>query len=292
MSSNFTFHTTAAEVADAFASELSGKNVLVTGTSLGGLGFETARVLAKYANLVIITGYNAERLALSEETIKKEFPYANIRKLTLDLSSLAAVRAAAAQVNTYPEPLHVLINNAVADIGPFKVTPDNLEFQIATGFIGPFLFTNLLIPKLLAARTETYAPRIVCLSSIAHGFGPGVDPAALGAPISERYPTIFGPYYETKSAMILFASELSKRAEGKLLAFSVNPGCPYDFFFIAEFVESELLAVIYTNLLDDAAAGSDHHGSPAGSPTTTRTRTRESTRPAPRVRVTRHFTRG
>ena len=37
------------------------RSVLVTGTSLDGLGFETARVLAKYATLVVITGYNVER---------------------------------------------------------------------------------------------------------------------------------------------------------------------------------------------------------------------------------------
>jgi NAD(P)-dependent dehydrogenase (short-subunit alcohol dehydrogenase family) len=35
--------------------------VLITGTSLNGLGFECARVIAKHANLVIITGYNKER---------------------------------------------------------------------------------------------------------------------------------------------------------------------------------------------------------------------------------------
>jgi short-subunit dehydrogenase involved in D-alanine esterification of teichoic acids len=37
-------------------------SVLVTGTSVGGIGFEAARVIAKYANLVIITGHNADRL--------------------------------------------------------------------------------------------------------------------------------------------------------------------------------------------------------------------------------------
>ncbi|KAJ7159721.1 hypothetical protein C8R46DRAFT_1224292 [Mycena filopes] len=47
----FSFTTTAEEVATALASEIKGKNVLITGTSLNGLGFETARVIAKYANL-------------------------------------------------------------------------------------------------------------------------------------------------------------------------------------------------------------------------------------------------
>jgi hypothetical protein len=99
--------------------------VLITGTSLNGLGFENARVIAKYANLVIFTGYSPERycvpsllslpawlnfmcrLRLSKEAIRKDVPSANIRRLSLDLSSLAAVRTAAAEVNTYPEPIHV-----------------------------------------------------------------------------------------------------------------------------------------------------------------------------------------
>jgi hypothetical protein len=50
------------------------------------------------------------RLKKSEETIKKELPSANIRLLVLDLSSMKSVRKAAAEVNTYPEPLHVCIS--------------------------------------------------------------------------------------------------------------------------------------------------------------------------------------
>lgn len=38
--------------------------VLITGTTRDGIGFEAARVIAKYANLVIITGHNPERYAI------------------------------------------------------------------------------------------------------------------------------------------------------------------------------------------------------------------------------------
>ncbi|KAJ7480657.1 NAD-P-binding protein [Mycena latifolia] len=225
MSTNtFGFHTTAEEVSDVFSSEIKGKNVLITGTSLEGIGFETARVLAKYANLVIITGYNSERLQLSEDAIKKEIPSSNIRKLTLDLSSLAAVRVAAAEVNAYPEPLHVLINNAAAAIAPFKVTVDNLENQMATGHIGSFLFTNLLVPKLLASASATWTPRVIFVSSVAHGFDNGVDFDTLGKPDPTKYDTIFKPYYETKSANVLTAIELSRRSRGRINAYSLNPG--------------------------------------------------------------------
>jgi NAD(P)-dependent dehydrogenase (short-subunit alcohol dehydrogenase family) len=80
---------------------------LVTGTSQNGIGFDTARAIAKYAGLVIITGYNVERLQLSADAIRKEVPTANVHTVVLDLSSLAAVRKAAEEINAYSEPLHV-----------------------------------------------------------------------------------------------------------------------------------------------------------------------------------------
>ncbi|KAF8215232.1 hypothetical protein K438DRAFT_1955222 [Mycena galopus ATCC 62051] len=218
----FTSTTTADDVAVAFADQIRGKNVLITGTSPNGIGFEAARVLAKYANLVIITGYSSERLKLSEEAIKKESPGANIRQLTLDLGSLTAVREAAAEVNEYPEPLHVLVHNAAAASGPFKLTVDGYERQMATDHIGPFLLTKLLLPKLLAARTTSYTPRVVLVSSNAHALG-AVDLSTVAHPDAAKYVSMNG-YFQAKAANILFAVELAKRAEGKINAYSLHPG--------------------------------------------------------------------
>ncbi|KAJ7859000.1 hypothetical protein B0H13DRAFT_2570930 [Mycena leptocephala] len=209
----FSFGTTADEVATFLADEIRGKNVLITGTSLNGIGFETARVLAKFANLVVITGHNADRLKLAEDTIRNEVPSANIWPLILDLSSLAAVRKAAIEVNNYPEPLHVLIHNAAAIIGPFKLTVDGLESQVATDHIGPFLFTKLLAPKiLLPARRITLRG--------------GVNFDTLGQPD----PSIYEPmeaYCQAKSANVLSAIELSKRSKGQINSFSLHPGGIY-----------------------------------------------------------------
>jgi hypothetical protein len=47
------------------------------------------------------------RLKLSEDAAKREVLKANIRRLALDLPSLAAVRKAATEINAYPEALHV-----------------------------------------------------------------------------------------------------------------------------------------------------------------------------------------
>ncbi|KAJ7153881.1 hypothetical protein C8R43DRAFT_442964 [Mycena crocata] len=219
----FTFSATANEVATAFSQQIKGKNVLITGTSLNGIGFETARVIAQHANLIIITGYNDERLKLSEQAIKKEVPAANIRRLTLDLSSLAGVRKAATEVNTYSEPLHVLIHNAAATIGPFKVTVDNLESQFATDHVGPFLLTKLLTTKLLASATAEYTPRVVFVASGAHAFGNGVDFDSIEHPSAKGYNSSTA-YFSAKSANILTASELSRRSKGAMNAYSLDPG--------------------------------------------------------------------
>ncbi|KAF7365707.1 Short-chain dehydrogenase/reductase family protein [Mycena venus] len=226
MEPNFTLESTAEEVATAFAKEIENKNVLITGTSLNGLGFETARVIAKYASLVIITGYNAERLRLSEEALLKEVPSANIRCLILDLSSLTNVRKAAAEVNAYAEPIHVLINNAAAPMGTFKLTADGLENQIATDHVGPFLFTKLLTPKLLAATTPTYTPRVVNVGSNAHHYAPEIDFATIFKPDKGSFNTTVA-YGQAKSANILATIELAKRARGKLNAYVVHPGVIY-----------------------------------------------------------------
>ncbi|KAJ7258749.1 hypothetical protein B0H12DRAFT_434928 [Mycena haematopus] len=219
----FAFTTTAEEVALAFASEIQGKNVLITGTSVNGIGFETARVLAKNANLVIITGHNPERLKIAEDALKKEVPSANIRSLILDLSSLAAVRKAAAEINTFPEPLHVLIHNAAAVIGKFELTTDGIETQMATNHVGPFLLTKLLSSKLLASRSADYTPRVVFVSAKGHMFCDGINFRSLEKPDPDSHEAM-DAYFQTKVANILTGIELSKRSKGKINAYSLHPG--------------------------------------------------------------------
>ncbi|KAJ7663086.1 hypothetical protein DFH06DRAFT_1128424 [Mycena polygramma] len=239
----FTSTTTAEEVATTFAKQIQGKNVLITGTSINGIGFEAARVLSKHANLVVITGYNVERLKLTEEAIKKEIPSANIRQLVLDLSSLDAVRKAAAVVNNYSEPIHVLIHNAAAGgTKELTLTTDGLELQIATAHFGPFLFTKLITPKLLAASSASVTPRVVFVSSLAHAFGPGLDFDVLTKPDAAKYANL-SAYGTAKSANVFFASELSKRSKGKIDAYSLHPGTISTNLTLKEDNKADLVAI-------------------------------------------------
>ncbi|KAJ7159715.1 hypothetical protein C8R46DRAFT_1224287 [Mycena filopes] len=174
-------------------------------------------------NLVVITGYNDERLKLSEAAIKKEVPHANIRRLVLNLSSLASVRKAAKEFNASPEPLHVLFNNAASSFVDFTLTEDGLETQFAVNHVGGFLLTKLLTPKLLAARTPTYTPRVIFVSSAGHAYGKGVDFDDIVAPDAAKYDKA-NAYFQAKSANILTAIELSKRSKGAINAYSLHPG--------------------------------------------------------------------
>ncbi|KAK7052451.1 NAD(P)-binding protein [Favolaschia claudopus] len=237
----FTITTTGDEVAAAFAQEIKGKNVLITGTSINGLGFEVAKTLAKYANLVIITGHNNERLKLSEEALKKDVSGANIRPLLLNLSSFDAVRKAAAEVNAYSEQIDILINNAASSLCSFKLSADGYEHQIATDHLGPFLFTALILPKILAAKSATSTPRVVFVASGAHAWSSGVNLDEIEHPNQSTYKGMTA-YAQAKSANILTASELNRRAGGKIYAYSLSPGAVATNFVSNEEAYPELLA--------------------------------------------------
>ena len=91
-----------------------------------------------------------------------------VRTLALDLSSLKQIRQAAHEVNTYDEGIDVLVNNAGIMASPFWKTEDGLEAQFGTNYIGPFLFTNLIMNKVTAVGTA----RIVNVSSDGHRLSP------------------------------------------------------------------------------------------------------------------------
>lgn len=222
MTHNFGPLTTSDEAAQALASQIQGKNVLITGTTWGGLGAETARVVSKYgAALVIVAGRNQKSLDETIQKIKEETPDANLRSLIIDLASLQSVRHAAAEVNGYEEAIDVLINNAAVMATPYFETKDNIEGQLATNHLGPFLFTNLILPRIFASTTGE--PRIVNVSSSAHHFSPIIfeGPGFFAGETYDKWVA----YGQSKTANILFAKELSDRYKTKgLLAYSLNPG--------------------------------------------------------------------
>ncbi|KAF8129087.1 hypothetical protein K438DRAFT_2000062 [Mycena galopus ATCC 62051] len=95
--------------------------------------------------------------------------------------------------------------------------------QMVTDHVAPFLLTKLLTPKLLAAATASYTPRVVFVASQTHAFGTGVNFDMLAHPDPQKYTSLDG-YNQAKSANVLTGIELSKRSKGAINAYSLHPG--------------------------------------------------------------------
>ena len=146
----FSSTTTGKEVVKAFAAQVDGKVILITGTSKGGLGAETALALATAGpKKLILTGRSEGKIAPVIEEIKKTNPNIETQFVALELGDQKSVRAAAAEVNSSVDKIDILINNAgIMAVEKYAKTADGVESQFGSNHIGPFLFTNLIANKL------------------------------------------------------------------------------------------------------------------------------------------------
>ncbi|RPD54320.1 NAD(P)-binding protein [Lentinus tigrinus ALCF2SS1-7] len=217
----FNASTTSEEVASALSSFIAGRTILVTGAAPGGLGAQFAKAVAAHQpKLVILAGHRGPKLAETAEEIKSVHPGVATRTLELDLVSQAQVRKAAAEVLSWPEPLDVLVNNAGIMAIPYGKTVDGIEQQFGTNYIGHFLFTNLVMSKLLASSK---GPRVVTVSSDGHRLS-DIRWDDLDFQDGKVY-NKWMAYGQSKTASILFSVELARKLGSKgLKAFSLHPG--------------------------------------------------------------------
>lgn len=166
--------TTNEEVVRDLGEHIKGKVVLTTGVSPSTLGAIFVETIAQAKpELLILAGRNPNKLRETAETLSTAHPGLQTRLLRLDLGSLAAVREAAAEVNGWSDvPLiDVLVNNAGIMATEFALSADGFESQFATNHLGHFLFTNLIMAKILAASARG-PPRVVAVSSDGHRLSP------------------------------------------------------------------------------------------------------------------------
>ncbi|KAF2834778.1 NAD(P)-binding protein [Patellaria atrata CBS 101060] len=238
--------TGAPEIAQTFSEQIRGRTILITGVSPGGLGYATALSIASQSpSLLILASRSPEKLEEVRTDILKTHPSTTVDLVILDLSSQESIRRAAAEVTQLTKILDVLINNAAVVYQTRHLTAEGIEAQFGTNHIGHFLFTCLLLPKLLASA-QTSVPgstRIINLTSAGHRLSPVRfhDYNFEGKPIPEEeehykpipdsvlqkrdgYPT-FIAYGQCKSANILFTVGLTKRLKDQgIVAYSPHPG--------------------------------------------------------------------
>ena len=182
----------------------SGRTAVVTGAS-GGLGLETAEVLARRGASVVLACRDLGRAEGAAERIRQHSGNADVRVVHLDLASLASVRAAAGEIRDGCPSLDLLINNAGVMNIPRELTEDGFERTLGTNHFGHFALTGLL----LGGLTGTPGSRVVTVSSNGHREGDGVmhfEDLQL-----ERGYKPWPAYYRSKLANLLFTYELQRR---------------------------------------------------------------------------------
>jgi retinol dehydrogenase-14 len=196
---------------------IAGKTVLVTGGT-SGIGYATAMELADQGATVFITS-RSQRSADSAAEALSRTTKVPVRGLELDLSRLGSVRSFADKFAQDSTSLDVLVNNAGTISGRRTLTEDGLELTFAANFLGPFLLTQLLLPKLMSAASA----RILNVSSeLYRNAKKGLDFSNL------QLNRGFSPskaYANSKLAIMLFTSELQDRLAGEnVAALALHPG--------------------------------------------------------------------
>ena len=144
--------------------------VLITGVIPNGLGATIAKNLARSSPaLLILTGRDIRRTDIVAKEMATEYSQVNTRILELDISSFESVTRATVEVLAYSEPgIDILFNNAgVMNVPERILSVDKVEMQLATNYLGLFLFTNTIMAKLMRVKG-----RIVNIVSNGHELSP------------------------------------------------------------------------------------------------------------------------
>ncbi|CZR51939.1 related to retinol dehydrogenase 12 [Phialocephala subalpina] len=223
-----TFHqcTTGEEVAKACIARSEGKTFVITGTSTGGIGAATAIALAhSRPKTLFLASRSLSKTEPVIQEIKSIGPSINVIFVELDLSDLESVRKAAKGMINREEgqKIDYLINNAgVMCTMPYTKTKQGIELQFGTNHVGHFLWTNLLLPRVLAAGGNA---RIVNVASTGY-----VLSEARLDDVNWDHGKSYHPwlaYGSSKTANVLFNTYLASHLKSKGVdCFALQPGMP------------------------------------------------------------------
>nr|MDQ3036432.1 oxidoreductase [Myxococcota bacterium] len=171
---------------------------------------------------VVLACRSRERGEAALAALRAEHPNAKAKVMSLDLASLASVRAFADALRSEHGRIDALLNNAGLMAIPRAATADGFEMQLGTNHLGHFALTGLLFGRLI----ESAPARVVSVSSQAHRMGRMRFDDLMGERRYEKW-TAYG---QSKLANLLFTFELQRRAEKKwpgaapVIALACHPG--------------------------------------------------------------------
>ncbi|TBU29866.1 NAD(P)-binding protein [Dichomitus squalens] len=205
--------------------DLAGRVVIVTGGNTG-IGKETVKVLLQHGAKVYLAARSKDKALAAIENLRSETGNEAIF-LEMDLTRLSSVKKAAEEFLSKEHELHILFNNAGVMIPPVELTTsDGYDLQFGINVVGPFYFTQLLMPALVAGSKTSpdHHARIITTSSSAAYLDTLHWDTFKDGP-ARRQQTTQALYAQSKLADVIVAREFAKRyADQGIIAMSVNPG--------------------------------------------------------------------
>jgi NAD(P)-dependent dehydrogenase (short-subunit alcohol dehydrogenase family) len=196
---------------------MRGKVVVITGAT-SGIGQVAAEKLAGMGARLVLVARDKARGEAALARLRQVGPGAAHGVHYADLSRLAEMKRAAAEIAAEEPRIDVLINNAGALFGSRQVTADGLERTFATNHMAYFVLTHGLRSSLLAAAPTA---RVINTASDAHK-GNKLDFSDLQSARDYRGFKVYG---RSKLANILYTRELARRWAGTgVTANSLHPG--------------------------------------------------------------------
>lgn len=193
--------------------------VVITGAT-SGIGRAAALELARRGAALAIVCRNRGRGEATLAEINHAVPGAAADLVECDLADLASVRKAGQELRDRYELIDVLINNAGVHAVSPSFTPDGFDHMLASNYLGPFLLTNLVLDRVVAAAPA----RVIVVGSEAHRLAGPLDPEHFEALGGYGRLRSFRAYGRTKLLNILFAEELARRLAGT--GVTANSLCP------------------------------------------------------------------
>jgi retinol dehydrogenase-14 len=197
--------------------DMRGRTVLVSGGT-GGIGFETARALARHGAHVIITGHNADHGEHAATVIRGESGGTSVTFIQADHSTVGGNQRVADHVRNAFARLNVLINNVGGLYETRRETADGYEATLAMNFVGPFTLTAELQP-LLEGNGPARCVNVVSAAIRMYKGDPFDDVQSKARFIGAD------AYGQTKLLNVLFTLALAKRIAPELVTVNmVHPG--------------------------------------------------------------------
>ncbi|SFR33094.1 SDR family oxidoreductase [Litoreibacter janthinus] len=184
---------------------LEGKTYVITGGNAGA-GFQASRIVLSKGAKVVMLNRSTEKSTAAVKELKEEFgPSADISFVRMDLSDLASVRGAAAEVLATTARIDALIcNAAIAQVPTQHLTVDGFESQLGTNHYGHFVLCGMLFD-----RIEVTHGRIVVVASL--GYNLGIKTIQFDDMNWDKNYSANAVYSQSKLAQMMFAYELQDR---------------------------------------------------------------------------------